>query len=121
MTSSSSRAPLRTGLIGYGLAGTVFHAPLLAAEPAFTLAAVATRRAAEVARDWPGARVLSPDALVEDPSLDVVIIASPNDTHAPLAERALRAGKHVVVDKPFTLDAAEARGWMPWRASADGV
>ncbi|ATB42525.1 putative oxidoreductase [Cystobacter fuscus] len=108
MTASSSRAPLRTGLIGYGLAGTVFHAPLLAAEPAFTLAAVATQRAAEVARDWPGARVLSPDALLEDPSLDVVIIASPNDTHAPLAERALRAGKHVVVDKPFTLDAAEA-------------
>ncbi|MET0406068.1 MAG: oxidoreductase [Cystobacter sp.] len=108
MTASSPRATLRTGLLGYGLAGTVFHAPLLAAEPAFTLSAVATRRAAEVARDWPGARVLTPDALLADPSLDVVIVATPNDSHASLAERALRAGKHVVVDKPFTLDAAEA-------------
>jgi scyllo-inositol 2-dehydrogenase (NADP+) len=101
-------APLRTGLIGYGLSGARFHAPLLAAEPAFTLAAVATRRAADVSRDWPGVRVLSQDELLADPSLALVIIATPNDTHAALAERALLAGKHVVVEKPFTLDAAEA-------------
>jgi scyllo-inositol 2-dehydrogenase (NADP+) len=101
-------APLRTGLIGYGLSGARFHAPLLAAEPAFTLAAVATRRAGEVARDWPGVRVLSQDALLADPSLELVIIATPNDSHAALAERALLAGKHVVVEKPFTLDSAEA-------------
>ncbi|HEY0094650.1 MAG TPA: oxidoreductase [Archangium sp.] len=101
-------APLRTGLIGYGLSGARFHAPLLAAEPAFTLAAVSTRRAAEVSRDWPGVRVLSLDELLADPSLELVIIATPNDTHAALAERALLAGKHVVVEKPFTLDSSEA-------------
>lgn len=101
-------SPLRTGLIGYGLSGARFHAPLLAAEPAFTLAAVATRRAAEVSRDWPGVRVLSQDELLADPSLELVIIATPNDTHAALAERALLAGKHVVVEKPFTLDSSEA-------------
>lgn len=101
-------APLRTGLIGYGLSGARFHAPLLAAEPAFTLAAVATRRAEDVSRDWPGVRVLSQDALLADPSLALVIIATPNDTHAALTERALLAGKHVVVEKPFTLEAAEA-------------
>ncbi|MFY0529334.1 oxidoreductase [Archangium gephyra] len=101
-------APIRTGLIGYGLSGARFHAPLLAAEPAFTLAAVATRRASDVSRDWPGVRVLSQDELLADPSLALVIIATPNDTHAALAERALLAGKHVVVEKPFTLDAAEA-------------
>ncbi|HYO70808.1 MAG TPA: Gfo/Idh/MocA family oxidoreductase, partial [Archangium sp.] len=101
-------APLRTGLLGYGLSGARFHAPLLAAEPAFTLAAVATRKASEVARDWPGVRVLSQDELLTDPSLELVIIATPNDSHAALAERALLAGKHVVVEKPFTLDSAEA-------------
>lgn len=100
--------PLRVGLIGYGLSGATFHAPLLAAEPAFTLSAVATRNAEAVARDWPGARVLSVDALLADPGLEVVIVASPNDSHGPLAERALQAGKHVVVEKPFTLEAGEA-------------
>ena len=102
------RPSIRTGLIGYGLGGSRFHAPLISAEPAFSLSAIATSRAEEVARDCPGARVLTPDALLEDSSLELVVIASPNDSHASLAERALRAGRHVVVDKPFTLDSAEA-------------
>ena len=100
--------PIRTGLIGYGLSGARFHAPLLAAEPAFTLAAVATRRAEAVGREWPGVCVLSVETLLADPTLELVIIATPNDAHAALAERALLAGKHVVVEKPFTLDSAEA-------------
>jgi scyllo-inositol 2-dehydrogenase (NADP+) len=104
----SSRPPIRTGIIGFGLSGAHFHAPLLAAEPAFTLTAVATRQADEVKRQWPAARVLSPDALLADPSLELVVITSPNDSHAALAERALLAGRHVVVEKPFTLDSAEA-------------
>ncbi|HYO55106.1 oxidoreductase [Archangium sp.] len=106
--SPSTRPPIRTGLIGYGLSGARFHAPLLAAEPAFTLAAVATRRVEEVSREWPGVRVLSPEVLLEDPALELIVIASPNDMHAALTERALLAGKHVVVEKPFTLDSAEA-------------
>jgi scyllo-inositol 2-dehydrogenase (NADP+) len=105
---TSTRPPFRVGLIGYGLSGAVFHAPLLAAEPAFQLAAVATQRAADVARDWPGVPAVTPEQLLADNSLDVVIVTSPNDSHASLAERALRAGKHVVVEKPFTLDSAEA-------------
>ncbi|QRN99743.1 oxidoreductase [Archangium violaceum] len=108
MTATSTRSPIRAGLIGYGLSGAQFHAPLLAAEPAFTLAAVASRRVQEVTRDWPGVRVLSQDELLADPALELIIIASPNDTHGALAERALLAGKHVVVEKPFTLDSAEA-------------
>jgi scyllo-inositol 2-dehydrogenase (NADP+) len=108
MTATSTRPPIRVGIIGYGLAGAWFHAPLISVDPAFTLAAIATSRAAEVARDWPGARVLSVDALLADPALELIIIASPNDTHGPLAERALLAGKHVVVDKPFTVDSAQA-------------
>ncbi|MDY7231684.1 oxidoreductase [Hyalangium rubrum] len=98
----------RVGLIGYGLSGATFQAPLLSVEPAFTLSAVATRNAEAVASDWPGVRVLSVDALLADPTLDLIIVATPNDSHGPLAERALRAGKHVAVEKPFTLDSAEA-------------
>jgi scyllo-inositol 2-dehydrogenase (NADP+) len=101
--------PLRVGLLGYGLSGSRFHGPLLSVEPAFTLAAVATSRAEAVARDWPGVRAGSVDSLLEDTSLHVLVVCAPNDVHGSLAERALRAGKHVVVEKPFTLDTGEAR------------
>lgn len=94
--------------MGYGLSGATFHAPLLSVEPAFTLSAIATRNAAAVASAWPDARVVSVEAMLADPELDLIIVATPNDSHGPLAERALLAGKHVVVEKPFTLDSAEA-------------
>jgi predicted dehydrogenase len=102
-------APLRGGLVGYGFAGKTFHAPLIAAVPGLALAAVASRDPAKVAADWPGVPVeRSPEALCARPDLDLVVVATPNDTHYPLARAALRAGKHVVVDKPFTVAVAEA-------------
>lgn len=101
---------LRVGLIGYGYAGRTFHAPLIAAVPGLRLAAVASRDAARVNADWPDAEVIgSPQALLGRPDIDLVVIASPNDSHYPLARAALAAGRHVVVDKPFTLTLAEAR------------
>lgn len=101
---------IRVGLIGYGLAGKVFHAPLIDAVEGLTLAAVMTSRAEELAADWPAARaVADAAAIIGDPAIDLVVVASPNDTHAPLAARALEAGKHVVVDKPLAGDAAEAQ------------
>ncbi|HEX4020982.1 MAG TPA: oxidoreductase [Acidobacteriaceae bacterium] len=99
---------IRAGLIGYGLAGRVFHAPLLQAA-GIQVATVATHRAAEVARDLPEATVLTdPTAVATDSSLDLVVIASPNDTHVPLAMAALQSGRSVVIDKPFTHTVAEA-------------
>jgi predicted dehydrogenase len=101
---------LRVGLIGYGYAGKTFHAPLIAAVPGLQLAAVASRDAAKVHADWPGTEVLAdPQALLQRANLDLVVIATPNDSHYPLARAALAAGRHVVVDKPFTLTLAEAR------------
>jgi scyllo-inositol 2-dehydrogenase (NADP+) len=103
----ADRPLIRVGLIGYGLAGEVFHAPLIAAEPAMRLSMIATSRTEAAART--GARVApSPEALLEDPDVDLVVIAAPNERHAPLAERALEAGKHVVVEKPFTVTTADA-------------
>lgn len=102
--------PLRVGLVGYGYAGKTFHAPLIAGVPGLRLAAVSSRDPARVHADWPGVEVLpEAHALLQRADLDLVVIASPNDSHFPLARAALAAGHHVVVDKPFTLTLAEAR------------
>lgn len=108
---ADSLTPIRVGLIGYGFAGKTFHAPLAGAIDGLALVAVASSDAKKVHADLPDVRVYPrPDALIADESIDLVIIATPNDTHAPLSRAALEAGKHVVVDKPFALDLAEARG-----------
>ncbi|WP_329084088.1 Gfo/Idh/MocA family oxidoreductase [Streptosporangium sp. NBC_01469] len=102
---------LRVGLVGYGVAGAFFHAPLISATPGLRLSAVVTgdsERAAEVSGKY-GARVAGDAAELWD-SVDLVVIASPNRTHVPLAEAALKAGLPVVVDKPLAATAAEARG-----------
>lgn len=105
-----AREPLRVGLVGYGYAGKTFHAPLIAATPGLDFACVASSDAAKVHADWPQVGVVADaQALIARDDIDLVAIATPNDTHAPLASAALRAGKHVVVDKPFALDSGEAR------------
>ncbi|PAX07767.1 oxidoreductase [Sphingomonas lenta] len=99
---------IRVGLIGYGLAGSAFHAPLVAAEPRMRLAAVASSRPDAVRAALPDVAVVADaDALVADPSVDLVVVATPNQLHAPLARATLETGKHVVVDKPFVTDPAE--------------
>lgn len=105
-----AEAPLRVALIGYGAAGRIFHAPLIRHAPGLELALVVSRRRDALAQALPGVEVvgLAEEALLRA-DIDLVVIASPNATHAPLAEAALRAGRHVVVDKPFTLSLADAR------------
>ncbi|MDR6990581.1 oxidoreductase [Luteimonas sp. 3794] len=101
---------LRVALVGYGLAGRVFHAPLIKATPGLTLHTVVSSDAGKVHADLPEVRVVGdPQAAFDDPAVDLIVIASPNATHAPLAIAALQAGKHVIVDKPFALDLAETR------------
>jgi scyllo-inositol 2-dehydrogenase (NADP+) len=87
------------GLIGYGLAGAVFHEPLINACKGLELTAVLTSREHPL-------RVGSVEELFR--RCDLVVVASPNDSHFPLAQAALEQGKHVVVDKPFTVAVAEA-------------
>jgi predicted dehydrogenase len=102
---------IRAGLIGFGYAGKTFHAPLIGATTGVCLAAVASSDAGKVrAALGDGPAVFArPHDLIADASLDLVVIASPNATHFELAQLALSQGKHVVVDKPFTSTAAEAR------------
>ena len=103
-------ADVRVALVGFGFAGRVFHAPLIAATPGLRLAVVGSSQGDAVRATYPDADVAAdPRAAVAHTGVDLVVIATPNDSHAPLAEAALRAGKHVVVDKPFTITLAEAR------------
>lgn len=107
--TDSSPAPIRVGLIGYGYVGKTFHAPLVRAVPGLHLAVVGSSKSEQVLADFPNVTVCPAMEAATHPDVDLVVIASPNDSHFPLAAAALRAGKHVVVDKPFTLDLAEAR------------
>jgi predicted dehydrogenase len=111
--SESSIDQLRVAIIGYGLAGAVFHAPLVAAEPRMRVAAVVTgsaERAEQARAQHPGVRILArAEELFAAPDLvDLVVVAAPNSAHAPLTRAALEAGLPVVVDKPMTPTAAEA-------------
>ncbi|NJP34338.1 Gfo/Idh/MocA family protein [Micromonospora thermarum] len=110
----ADRKPLRVGLLGYGAAGRVFHAPLIAATPGLRLHAVVTRdpqRREQVRHDHPNARLVDdPDLLWRQAdALDLVVVATPNRLHVPMARAAVAAGLPVVVDKPLAATAAEAR------------
>ncbi|WKK21737.1 Gfo/Idh/MocA family oxidoreductase [Streptomyces olivoreticuli] len=112
-TPDPHRAPYRVGLIGYGLAGSVFHAPLIAATDGLALDTVVTanpERQRQAVTEHPGVRtVADTDALfAHADELDLIVIASPNRTHVDFARTALEAGLPVVVDKPLAATAAEA-------------
>jgi predicted dehydrogenase len=101
---------IHVALIGYGYAGRTFHAPLIRATPGFELAAISSSRPERVHADLPGLPVVTePEDTFALPSVELVVIATPNDTHVPIATSALTAGKHVVVEKPFAPTLEEAR------------
>ena len=101
--------PVRTALLGFGYAGRTFHAPLLEAVEGIAFSLVGSSRPDDVHAHYPHVRVSSAQEAVIDPEIDLVVVATPNDSHFSLAAAALRAGKHVVVDKPFTLNLQEAK------------
>jgi predicted dehydrogenase len=100
---------IRVGLIGYGFAGKTFHAPLIQSVPGLALSVIGSSKREIVGAKYPCALVCSAEEVPNHPDVDLVVIASPNESHFPLAAAALRAGKDVVVDKPFTVTLAEAR------------
>ena len=101
---------IEVGLIGYGLAGRAFHAPVISAVPGLHLAAILQRSGNEAAEKYPGVRIVrNIDELLAIREIRLVVIATPNDTHYELARRCLMAGRDVVVDKPFTTTLEEAK------------
>jgi predicted dehydrogenase len=104
---------VRIALLGYGLAGRVFHGPLITAEPRTTVTHVVTRdpgRRAQAARDLPTAELVDDAAALwaRADAFDAVVVATPNTSHLPLALAALDLGKPTVVDKPLAVTAADA-------------
>ncbi|MFE9643553.1 Gfo/Idh/MocA family oxidoreductase [Streptomyces sp. NPDC006365] len=114
MTDIPPVAPSHVGLIGYGLAGSVFHAPLIAATGGLALDTIVTanpERQQQAKTEFPDVRIAATadELWARADDLDLIVIASPNKTHVPLATAALKAGLPVVVDKPIAGTATQAR------------
>jgi len=113
------RHTIKVGIVGHGFATSTFHAPLIQSVPGLDLVAISSSDPARVRATWPGVDAPeSPEALFGRTDIDLVVIPTPNDSHHPLATKALAAGKHVVVDKPFTLDVAQAEDLIARAAHA---
>ena len=115
LKGNTAAAPIRTAVVGFGISGKVFHAPLIAADPGYSLDVIVTAdpgRAAEAARLYPHTRIVpTPEALFAlAGDLDLVVLGTPPLTHFDLAATAIAHGLHVVVDKPFVTTAAEGAG-----------
>src|SRR5690348_4265442 len=101
---------IEIGLVGFGLAGRAFHAPVICAVPGLHLAAILQRSGNEAAEKYPHVRIVrSLDELLAMAEIRLVVIATPNDTHYSLARQCLAAGRDVVVDKPFATTLEEAK------------
>ena len=99
---------INVGLVGYGLAGRVFHAPIIQSVPGLRLKKVVERHANESSKRYPEVEVVRDvAALLKDAEIDLVVITTPNTSHFEYAREALLAGKHVVVEKPFVATVKE--------------
>ena len=101
--------PINTALLSFGMSGEVFHAPLINAHPGFNLTTVLQRSSSRAKDLYPNVKVVRQlDEVINDKSIELIVVNTPNDTHQPYAAKALEAGKHVIVEKPFTVTTAEA-------------
>ncbi len=115
---------IRTALIGFGLGGRVFAAPFLEADRAYSLKAIVTSNPAQAsaaAVQYPGARILptASQVLSRSRDLDLVVLATPPETHPGLGAAVLAAGLHLVIDKPFVLHTAEGETLLAQARAAD--
>ncbi|WP_053217910.1 oxidoreductase [Virgibacillus senegalensis] len=100
---------INVGLVGYGLSGAVFHAPLLKVSEQFSITKVHTSRIDEVAKDLGAVEVVDElEEILNDQTIELVVITTPNRFHFDMAKRSLTAGKHVVLEKPMVLTSKEA-------------
>src|SRR6476646_2199711 len=110
---------IEVGLVGFGLAGRAFHAPVIRAVEGLHLNAILHRSGNEAAQKYPDVRIVrNLDDLLARKEIQLIVIATPNDTHYPLARQCLAAGRDVVVDKPFATTLEEARSLAEFAESA---
>lgn len=102
--------PIKTGILSFGMSGKVFHAPFLQTHPGFELNAVLERSDQKAAETYPNIRSFTTlDELLADPYIELVVVTTPNDTHFEYGMKALQAGKHVLMEKPFATSVEEAK------------
>jgi predicted dehydrogenase len=122
MSNSSVQQAIRVGLIGVGYGAQTFHLPLIGATAGFLVTMAASSRVDALRAKYPDISIVTdPNDVLTSEAIDLVVVASPNDSHAHWAIAALDAGKHVVVDKPFTLNLAEARAVIACADRTDRV
>lgn len=101
---------ISVALASYGMSGRIFHAPFLQAHPNFQLKLILERSKNDSAARYPDAQIVrSYEQILDDPGVDLIVVNTPNPLHYPMAKAALEAGKHVVVEKPFTTTVEEGR------------
>ena len=102
-------SPIITALLSYGMSGEIFHAPFLSIHHGFQLKAVVERSKKKINERYPQvASIKDKSEVLNDSSIELVIVNTPNETHYPFVKEVLNAGKHVVVEKPFTVTSSEA-------------
>jgi scyllo-inositol 2-dehydrogenase (NADP+) len=107
---SVEKAEIGVAVVGFGLAGQVFHAPFVSAVPGLKLEAIVQRKGDEAAKAYPKTRILrSFEEALQDKAVQLVVVGTPNETHYDLARQAIEAGKHVVIDKPFAATSVQAK------------
>ncbi len=101
---------INTGLLAYGMSGKVFHAPFVSTHPGFNLHGIVERNQKTAQQEYPDIiSYNSVDDLINDDSIDLVVVNTPSFTHYEYAKKALQAGKHILVEKPFTATVTQAK------------
>ncbi|HWA34333.1 MAG TPA: Gfo/Idh/MocA family oxidoreductase, partial [Cyclobacteriaceae bacterium] len=104
----SSSSPIRTALLSYGMSGEVFHGPLLAAHRGFELTSVLQRKSDTARSHYQSVKIVrTMDEVLRDPEIELVVVNTPNETHFDFTTKVLEAGKHAIVEKPFTTTVSE--------------
>lgn len=104
------RDKIRTGILAFGMSGKLFHAPFLEVHKGFELYAIVERTKKEAQLKYPNIKTYnSIETLLEDNSIELVVVNTPSRTHYEYALKAIKANKHVVVEKPFTITSAQAK------------
>lgn len=112
---------IRTGIASYGMSGKIFHAPLLHVHPGFEISCILERSSEMSLQRYPYVRIVKTyEEMLADNDLDLIIVNTPDHLHAAMTEMALDAGKHVVVEKPFTLSVDDANKLIR-KATARGL
>ena len=116
----TTTAPIRTALLAYGMSGKLFQAPFLAAHPGFELVGVVERTEQRMHHDYPGiGSYASMAEVLADDSIELVVVNTPSSTHFELASQALRAGKHVLLEKPVATSVAQLRALLALAQAMD--